>query len=238
MTELPPDVAERIGKLNDLLRSQRILSTKLEAVAELVHHVLPQCDGASIALIVEEATFTGASSSQMAIEADMVQYRHGEGPCLSAADEASTVRIDLLSHDERFEHFAPGAIDVGVESVLSIPLVTGDVVVGSMNLYSSQPEAFSDEDEARIAHLCTYATDLIVASQLYASTVHLLERLVEVVDDAAQVEIAVGVLIVRRDMTAAEAWEHLSDMAASSRTSVVEVARGLVTEHEEQQEDR
>jgi GAF domain-containing protein len=207
-------------------------------VAELAQRTLPGCDGASVALVVEEATFTGASSSQLAIEADMVQYRQDEGPCLRAVDEASTVRIDLLADDERFEHFAPAAIDVGVESVLSIPLETDGVVVGSINLYSSRPNAFADDDAARIAPLSEYATSLIAASSLYESTVDLLERLVEVVDDAAQVEIAVGVLIVRRDMTASEAWDHLTGLAATSGTSIIDTARRLVDEHEAQQGDR
>lgn len=236
--DLPPDVAQRIGRLNELLRSQRVLTNKLAAVADLAQLALPDCDGASIALIVEEATFTGASSSQIAIEADMVQYRHGEGPCLSAVDEASVVRIDLLSHDERFEHFAPEAMEIGVESVLSIPLLEGEVVVGSMNLYSSKPAAFSGDAADQVAHLSAYATGLISGSHLYRSTGNLLQRLMEVVDDSAQVEIAVGVLIVRQDMTASQAWEHLMDLAAASGASIIATARQLIDDHERQHRDR
>jgi GAF domain-containing protein len=168
----------------------------------------------------------------------MVQHRDGEGPCPSAVDEASTIRIDLLSHDERFEHFAPAAIEIGVESVLSIPLVTGGAVAGSMNLYSSKPGAFTDEDPEQVAPLRDYATSLIATSPLYRSTVHLIERLVEVVDDSAQVDIAVGVLIIRQDMTVPEAWEHLSGLAAASGTSIVATARRLVVDHERQRRYR
>lgn len=235
--ELPPDVAEQVGRLNRILRSQRTLSTKLEAVAQLVQRIVPGCDGASVALVVGDATITGASSSQLAIEADMVQYRHDEGPCLSAVDDRSTVRIDLVSHDERFEHFAPGAIEVGVESVLSIPLMSGDEGVGSINLYSTRPGAFSEQAPGLIGDLAEYATSLIVGSTLYESTVDLLARLVEVIDDSDQVAIAIGILVVRDHLTSVQAWEQLSSVAEEHGESVIEAARRLIGRFERRGED-
>lgn len=232
MSDLPPDVRQEIERLDGVLRSQRTLATKLEAVSELVQATVPACDGASVSLVVEEASFTGAASSQLAIEADLAQYRHDEGPCLTAVSESSTVRIDLLHHDERFQHFAPIAIEMGVESVLSIPLLSGGAVVGSLNMYSTQADAFDDDVPEQVAPLTDYAAGLIVASPVYASALHLLRRLLEVVDDSAQMEIAVGILIVREDLTPAAAWQHLSRLAADDGSSVVEVARRMVARFE------
>jgi GAF domain-containing protein len=232
MGDMPDDVGEEVARLNGVLRAQRTLAAKLEAVAELVEDTVPTCDGASIALVVEEAAFTGATSSQVAIEADLAQYRNDEGPCLASVAESATVRIDLLLQDERFEHFAAAAIELGVESVLSIPLRSGDVVVGSINMYSAQPNAFDDDVPDQISRLSDYASRLIVASPLYESAVHVLRRLMDVVDDAAQVEIAVGILIIREDMTAGAAWEHLDALAGHRGSSVVEAARRIVEEHE------
>jgi transcriptional regulator with GAF, ATPase, and Fis domain len=230
--ELPRDLRDDLERLNRLLTSQRVLSTKLEAIAELVQRVVPGCDAASIAMIVEESSLTGASSSQLAIEADLVQYQQGEGPCLTAAQGGSTVRIDALHHDERFEHFAPGAIEVGVESVLSVPLSSDGEVVGSINLYSTTAHAFSDDVPGLIADLSSYAVALIVGSSVHEATVDVLARLIEVIDDSAQVEIAIGLLIVRRNMSAGPAWEHLQALATDAGVSIVERARALIAEHE------
>lgn len=230
--DMPEDVRERLEQLNRLLGTQRILSAKLEAVAEVVHRVVPGCDAVSVTLIVEERAITGASSSQLAVEADMVQYQHDEGPCLSAAGERKTVRIDALQHDERFEHFAPGAIGLGVESVLSVPLMAGTAVVGSINLYSRRAGAFPEDTPDRIATIARYAADLITSSPLYDATVEMVERLLEVVDDAAQVEIAVGMLIVRRDMGPAEAWDHLRALASDAGSSIAACARQLIEDQE------
>ncbi len=230
--EIPDEVTRDIRQLDDLLRTQRTLVAKMEAVAEIIERVVGRCDAASVALIVEESMITGASSSQLAIEADLVQYRTGEGPCLRSADRQATIRIDALPLDERFVHFAPGAIDIGVTSVLSIPLVSGRDTVGSLNLYSRQADAFAEDVPDRIADLTAYAVDLIVGSQLHATGVEAMGRLVEVVQRSEQVEIAVGLLIVKHDMTPDQAWAHLQDRAGAEGVPVADWARRLVEGYE------
>jgi len=230
--DLPRDVERDIRQLNELFRSQRTLSTKLEAVTELVQRTVPGCDSVSVSLTVEEAMFTGASTSQLAIEADLVQYRVDEGPCVSSARERASIRVDVLQHDERFEHFAPGAVEMGIESVFSIPLVSGERAVGSFNLYSRERDAFVDDVSDRISDLIAYAVHLITSSPLYGASVDTLGRLVEVVRQAAQVEIAVGVLIFSEGMTPDEAWDHLHARAAEHGSSTVEWAQSVIDEHE------
>jgi GAF domain-containing protein len=223
--DLPREVERDFRQLNELFRSQRSLSTKLEAVAELVQRTVPGCDSVSVSLTVEEAMFTGASTSQLAIEADLVQYRADDGPCLSSAREQTSIRIDALEHDERFAHFAPGAVETGIESVLSIPLGAGEHSVGSLNLYSRERDAFTDDDPDRVSELVAYSVHLIVASPLYEASIDTMARLVEVVHQAEQVEIAVGVLIFSDGMAPLEAWDHLHGRAAEHGSSVVERVR-------------
>src|SRR5688572_1900178 len=126
--ELSEPIRSRIEMVNRVLQTQRTLPAKLEAVAEVLARVIDGCDSVSIALVVEGRITTAASSSQLAVEADLVQYDNHEGPCLASVANAQTIRIDLLPQDERFEHFAPGAIEVGVESVLSVPLIHREAV--------------------------------------------------------------------------------------------------------------
>jgi GAF domain-containing protein len=234
--DLPEDVRRAIHRLNGLYRTQQSLFTKLEAVVEMVQAVLPGCDSASISLTVESAMFTGASSSQLAIEADLVQYRTDEGPCLEAAAEQSLIRIDALAQDERFEHFAPGAIEAGVESVLSIPLTIGDQTVGSLNLYSRTTSAFDEDDPSRIADYVAYAARLVAASPLYAASADTLALLVEADQHAAQIGIAIGILIVIHGVGPDAAWDHLLDLGAPEG-SIIDTAQRLIAEHEQRIDD-
>ncbi len=226
--DLPAELRDDLERINRLLVTQRTMPAKLEAIAEILERTVPGCDSVSISLVVEESAVTGAASSQLAIEADLVQYGHDQGPCLTAAKDQSPVRIDVLQDDERFEHFAPGAIEKGVESVLSIPLLFEGTTVGSINLYSETPNAFTAEVTEQIAPFAEYAVEVIAHSPLYAASLDMVAGLVEVVDDAAQVEIAVGVLIFLRGMDQREAWEFLQRQAADTCSSLVETARHVM----------
>ena len=116
--------------------------------------------------------------------------------------------------------------------VLSIPLVSDRHAVGSINLYSRRRDAFTDDDPDRISDLVAYAVHLVTVSPLYEASVDTLARVVEVVRQAAQVEIAVGMLIVSAGLTPAEAWDHLHAQAAEHGTSIVEHAQHLIDLHE------
>ncbi len=105
--------------------------------------MLRGADAVSIGLVVQGSAVTSAASSQISIEADLVQYRYNEGPCIVTAQVRHPVRIDVLRQDEEVEHFAPGAVEIGVESVLSVPLLWAGDAVGSINLYSFDQKAFS-----------------------------------------------------------------------------------------------
>jgi transcriptional regulator with GAF, ATPase, and Fis domain len=223
--DLPDELRPYLDRVNRLAATQATLPSKLEAVAEVLKRTVPGCDAVSIALVVEEAAVTGAVSSQLAVEVDLVQYAHDEGPCLTSMAERSPVRIDVLRQDERFEHFAPGAIEVGVESSLSVPVIWGGTVVGSLNLYSTEPNAFTDATLTRVAPIADYAAEVIGGSPLHAASMDLVEGLVTTVKDNDDIQIAIGFLIGAGTVTPAEAWAILRDRALKTGTSVAETAR-------------
>ncbi len=225
--ELPRTLQADVDDLNGLLTTQSADLARLQAAAHIVARTVPGCDSASIGLLVEDAALTGACTSRLALEADLVQYREQEGPCLSAAGRRSAVRIDVLAEDERFVHFAPGAIALGVESVLSLPLVADELGVGSLNLYSTTPRAFVDVRPDLVAPIADYTADVIATSALYAASVDVLERLIDIAEEATLVEMALEALRAERGLGSGEAWAALhhdamevGSMAAAARRVV------------------
>jgi len=212
-------------------RDQRILPAKLETIAVVVQRTVPRCDGVSIGLVVHGDAGTAAVSSEIAIEADLAQYRAGEGPCLLSATLAHPVRIDVLDHDERFVHFAPLALDVGIASVLSIPLIQPGNVVGSLNLYSSDAEAFTDQTTADLETICSYAAQLIAGSPLYVYSVELLESLELTVRQRDTIQTAVGVLMEANTCNETTALTLLRRAADDEDRELVDVARLVIAAH-------
>src|SRR3954468_23772403 len=123
-------------ELSEILLRERALGTNLARIAQTATETIPGCDGASIALSLQGRPATAAISTRVALEVDMVQYDTGEGPCLTAFGSSRSVRIDAVDISEDFPHFAVGAHAIGVQSVLSVPAIRGDDVVGTLNLYS------------------------------------------------------------------------------------------------------
>jgi GAF domain-containing protein len=226
--EPPEDLRARVEAVNRVLGSQRTLPAKLEALAEVLQRMVPVCDAVSVALVVEGRVRTGAASSQLAVEADLVQYRHQEGPCLDAVARDSTVRVDVLRQDETFEHFAPGAIEHGVESVLSIPLRVAGDVVGSVNMYSTGPEAFAEDTAAAVEPILRYAAELISRSPVYAYSLDLMDELAAEVYRQDTIAIAVGILMAISHCDEAEAWQMLNEVPGGEDDSLVEAAQLVI----------
>jgi len=225
--ELPDELRPYLDRVHRLATTQTTLLTELEAVAEVLERTIPDCDAVSIALVVEGATVTGAASSQLAVEIDLVQYDHDQGPCLTSMAERSPVRIDVLRQDERFEHFAPAAVERGVESSLSVPLVRDGDVVGSINLYSTQPNAFADATLTMVAPIAEYTAEVIGGSPLYAASLDLVGGLVAAVKDTDDIHVAIGFLMGLGTATEAEAWTILRDRALQNGASIAETARQI-----------
>lgn len=231
--DLPPELWQQVERVDRLLTTQRTMPHKLEAIAEVIERTVAGVSSVSIALVVEESTVTGAASSQLAIEADLVQYGFNQGPCLVSVQAARSVRIDVLRQDERFEHFAPGAIELGVESVLSVPLLSSSRVVGSLNLYGTEPGAFDERTLEAVAPFAGYAAEVIAHSPLYAASLDLVEGLVLAVGDAEDVQVAIGLLLgAEAADTTEEAWAELRRRALVAELSIVDLARRMVAAHE------
>ncbi|CAN5491664.1 GAF and ANTAR domain-containing protein [soil metagenome] len=228
--DLPEELQASVTRINRLLATQRTLPAKLEAVAALLALTVPGCDSVSIALVLEGAAITGAASSEVAIEADLVQYETGEGPCLRAAADAVTVRIDVLAHDERWEHFAAGALRIGIESVLSVPLVSNQVVVGSINLYSGTANGLGEEAQQRVAPIADYAASIIAHSPLFAASLDLVDGLLEAVEDRDLIARCIGLLRERDDLTEQAAWSQLRRLALDEGHSIAEMAGRILTD--------
>lgn len=226
--DLPRELLPQIERVNRLLATQQTMPHKLEALAEVIERTVPGSDAVSVALVVEGSAVTGAASSQVAIEADLVQYAFNQGPCLLSVKEHRPVRIDLLRQDETFEHFAPGAVELGVESVLSVPVVWSGDVVGSFNLYSHERGAFSDATLDQVRPLADYAAEVIAHSPLYAASLDLVEGLVATVTDVDDIQMAVGMLMRGRSLDADAAWEQLRRQALAENASIADVARRLL----------
>src|ERR1044071_10227698 len=74
-----------------------------------------ECTDAGIMLVhARNRIETAVATSPRVAEAHDLQIRHGEGPCLHAAEGPPAYRIDDVEHDPRFPTWGPSVAKLGL----------------------------------------------------------------------------------------------------------------------------
>lgn len=140
-----------------------VLDATLRVVTGLANGTVDGADGVSISLRRTGQMTTVASTNETVVQMDDHQYDTGQGPCLSAAAEGIPFLVEALAQEERWPAFVPRALEQGITSVVSTPLVVGGRSVGALNVYSSSRPFGIHEQE-----MCALFAD--AASGLLAGT--------------------------------------------------------------------
>jgi GAF domain-containing protein len=230
MEDLPSESIEKLARVTKLLKTQRTLPAQLEAAVSIAKRSLPNCHAAGISLVLDGEPITSAVSDRLAVEVDLVQYRTGEGPCLEAMRTTNVIRVDVVERDRRFTRFAPGALDLEINSVLSIPLTMDGRTVGGLNLYSRDADAFDAGTEAAVRPIADFAAEAIATSPLFAYTLDMVDGLVETLESRALIAQAMGVIMATEQRTSEEALNRLRELAMTSSEAMRTVAQWVLDE--------
>ncbi len=230
MSVLPEEFTERLARVMKLLRTQRTLPSQLESAVALAKRSVPSCDAAGVGLVIVGEPVTASATDRVVVEVDLVQYDTGEGPCLDAMAHSNVVRVDVIEKEIRYSRFAPGAADTGINSVMSFPLLALGRTVGAFNLYSYSRDAFQEDSERLMQPIVGYAAEVLATSPLYAYSLDMVDGLVESLENQGIIAQALGVLMVRHDLTSAEAFDLLRDRALVRGSSLREAAEFVLAE--------
>lgn len=224
------DLAGSMIALAKLSSAQLTLDDLLTQVASFAVQAIPGADGAGLTLLEVDRADTVVKSDPFVREVDDIQYRIGEGPCISAAATGQTVRSGSLSADRRWPRFGPRVGRLGVHSVLSLPLQVQGKVIGAMNVYARSKDAFDDRAE-RIGQLFAVPAAIAVQNaQVLAQTQRLAANLQRALTNRAVIDQAIGILISRSGISADEAFERLCAMSQSNHIKVAALATSIVDE--------
>jgi GAF domain-containing protein len=224
------DLRASLDSLSRLATGRMQLTDMLTRVAEFAVSAIPGADGAGLTLMETERADTVVASAPFVAEVDAIQYGIQEGPCITAAATGRTVRSGALSTDRQWPLFGPQVGRLGVHSALSLPLLTGDGVLGAMNVYARAPEAF-DDHAVRVGELFAVPAAIAVQNaQVLASAQRLATQLQAAMTRRADIEQAKGILISRTGCSPEEAFDRLRAMSQSENHKLHTVAQRVVEE--------
>ncbi len=215
-------VAETFGEVARSLAAHDDPEAILTRIVHLAVQHLEACEFAGFSMVEGRRITSPASSGEVPRIVDAIQAEVDEGPCLDAIRDHAVFQTGDLAHERRWTKFAARAHEeTGVRSILSMRLFIEADTMGSLNLYSTKPDAFDDND---VALASVFAAHAAVAM----SSAKREENLERKADTRDLIGRAKGILMARSHIDDDQAFELLRRASQRLNVKLVAVAEKVV----------
>jgi hypothetical protein len=222
------DLARGLLQVASIPANAEVVDAALSLVVALAHATVAGADGVSVMLSRHGTLATVAASDDTIMGMDADQYATGQGPCVSAATDGQRIYVDSLASETRWPEFVPRAKKRGINSILSMPLLTGGRPLGALNIYSTMAGAFADSDQSLAALCAQQASDLLANAAVDVSPEELGARLRDALDSRQTITLAVGVVMARDGVSVDDAYAVLLQSSHQSAVPLRETAQVIV----------
>ena len=216
-----PADAESFAELALDLHESSTLGETVERILEFACKMF-NCAYAGVILVHERSSVeTVAATHEVITRLDRLQLEAGEGPDVDIIADRPGVLISDMRTEERWPTWCATVDEAGVRSMLGARLYTTQKVMGSLNLYAHEPNAF-DEIDVDLAHLL--ARHAAVALDSARGSEHL--RIA--VDARNLIGQAQGILMERFNIDADRAFVVLRRYSQDNNLKLNAVAQRLI----------
>jgi GAF domain-containing protein len=226
------------GELLALLASGGDLNSFLGDLVHLAARQVPNAEACGLTLNRDASGVTVASTGPLADRADEGQYEVDDGPCLESMRTGTVVRVEDMATEGRWTPYPARAAQLGVRSSLSLPLVVEGRSSGALNLYATEPGAFSADAQSTATRWAEQATGALTVALRIADGDSRADALLGGLDTRATIGQAVGLLMAQERCTAGQAFDLLRIASQRRNVKLRDVAAGIVTAFEEGLADR
>jgi len=225
-----PDAwAAVFARMAGVLMTEQTVTTVLELITSLAKDTLPGSDGSELTLVDDANNrSTSAATGRLVERLDALQYELGEGPCLTAVRDSVTVRVDNLEDDPRWPEWSARAAESGMCASLSLPLQHAGRTLGALKVYSTRPHVYTADSEDILGRFADQAAILLANMHTLSEAEALEERLLNALRDRDLIATAKGIVMLRGNLDADRAVQHLLELSARRRIAVREVAAEIV----------
>jgi GAF domain-containing protein len=208
--------------------STATVDAALRLVTALAEKTVANADGVSVTLERHGRVMTVAASDDAVKEMDRHQYDTGEGPCLAAKSEGRWFYIESLAEENRWPNFVPLALEQGIRSILSSPLMTKQRPQGALNIYSSTERAFGKREQELAALFAEQASEILTTADPDETDEQVNQRFARALAARQVIHQAQGVIMERDRLTAEAAVGVLYRAARTAGVKVADHATEIV----------
>lgn len=227
----PGDMAATYAALQSLVLNAQSVEDFLTDLARLSSAITEPRASCGITARYGSRPLTVASSDARAERVDESQYVVGEGPCLDALRTGTPIAVRDMAADTRWEEYRERAVEQGLKSSLSMPLIVDGSPTGALNLYSFDlVDAFSGAQTRRAEVFAAQASTALTLMTRQLQQRETAEQLEQALASRTTIDHAIGIIMGQQRCSADEAFALLRRHSQSNNRKLREVAADIVTQ--------
>jgi GAF domain-containing protein len=220
---LRADVAASLAEAARVINAAQDLEDTLDAIVRATVASVPGFDHVGISILHRDGDVeTKAATGQLVWELDDLQYRIGEGPCVSALHEEPVVTAPDITHEQRWPRYVPEAVRrTGLQAQMAVQLFANEKTLGGLNLYSTS-SATIDPDAVHVAEV--FATHAALALERARRE----SDLNDAIASRQEIGMAIGLTMARFRLDRDRAFQYLVRASSTSQIKLRDLAREVV----------
>jgi len=204
----------------------------LEDILRLIVSVTAEVMGSNICslILVDEAKQELVIRATQSISEEYNKKKPlkiGEGIAGKAIEQNRPIVVKDVTEEAEYKH-KDIAKKEGLKSLLCVPLVVKNKVIGVINCYTNKAHNFSDTEINILTSIASQAAVAIENTELLVKTKIIREEL----EARKKVERAKGILMKEEGMAEDQAYLKLQKYSMDMRKSMREVAEAIILAHE------
>jgi RNA polymerase sigma factor (sigma-70 family) len=221
------DLTVNLSEVARALFAAGSVAETLQAVVDQAVATIDGCDLAGIFTVQGDEVATAVHTDPLVVEIDGLQQITGEGPCLDAIEQRTTIYAEDLADDGRWTTFGPEAEAAGARCVLAYHLYA-EGTLGALNLYAHYPRAFGATDRAKGLIFATLSGLALGGARSHEDEGRRADNLNQALATRELIGQAQGILMERERITSDQAFDILRRASQHLNIRLREVAQDLV----------
>lgn len=172
----------------------------------------------SVTLLRPKRTTPMASSNVLLESLDELQFHHGDGPCLTAARENLVVYVPDTRTDTRWPEYGKAAAEMGIYSILGVPMELESGAAAGLDVYATRPRAFDVAAVGLIQQEVSAVSSALRLALRLESQRDVEKDLTAAMNSRTVINLAVGIVMGQNRCSQGEAVDILT--AASNHRNI------------------
>lgn len=206
-----------------------LLGDYLGEQAQLTHRQVGDIAGVAVTMRIGHAPVTIGTSSELALDVDLIQYEIGIGPCLATLKTGTAIYVPDLAADERWGEYGPRAAGRGARCCMSVPILVRARPTAVLKAYTGEVNGLSPEQQDLIVARGEELAGGIALALSLSDHAQQLDDRIAAMDHRHVIDLAVGMVMERTRCGPTQAFSLLRRQSQRSGVKLSVVAQRLVS---------